>query len=176
MTELKVTPRKPVEFDRFRETSRRRSAVELLLSMGYVWATDHWEARKQTDAAGDGDAADLFGMAQLAPGEGIEDAVRRIDAYLAARQPVGAEPAGWLHTYKKTGESSLATYPVDMNLAFNRERWECVALYAAPAAVQMNRECGNCHEGKSDMDHDCRECGGTGRLPSTPAAAKDGGA
>ncbi|QJB22117.1 hypothetical protein XccvBFoX7_gp59c [Xanthomonas phage FoX7] len=24
---------------------------------------------------------------------------------------------------------------------------------------------GNCHDGKSDMDHDCRECGGTGQLP-----------
>ncbi|AWD92448.1 hypothetical protein [Xanthomonas phage Carpasina] len=249
-------------FDRARETSCRRSAVELLLSMGYVWATDHWEARKQPDAVCGGDAAELFGMAQLAPEEGIEDAARRIEAYLADRQPAaatgripsamvdgelsvasaidrvvelfpsahraalrtlaaclthhsihrytapplkeepveyqyrfwieerdtwsgwapmrksdydritkmpeegrqvralytaeegsyvqaacaahqlaGVEPVGWLHTYKKTGASSLATYPIDMDLAFNRERWECVALYTAPptpAAVPVD--------------------------------------
>ena len=50
---------------------------------------------------------------------------------------VGGGPVGWLHTYKKTGASSLATYPIDMNLAFNRERWECVALYTAPASVPL---------------------------------------
>ncbi|QJB21798.1 hypothetical protein KNU96_gp51 [Xanthomonas phage FoX5] len=49
---------------------------------------------------------------------------------------VGGGPVGWLHTYKKTGASSLATYPIDMNIAYNKERWECVALYTAPAAVQ----------------------------------------
>ncbi|MEA9551697.1 hypothetical protein VC253_07650 [Xanthomonas campestris] len=30
--------------DRARETPRRQSAVELLLSLGYVWRTDRWEA------------------------------------------------------------------------------------------------------------------------------------
>ncbi|WNL50895.1 hypothetical protein Murka_0059 [Xanthomonas phage Murka] len=48
---------------------------------------------------------------------------------------VGGGPVGWLHTYKKTGESSLATYPIDMNIAYNKERWECVALYAARQPV-----------------------------------------
>ncbi|MBV6787257.1 hypothetical protein KWH02_19120 [Xanthomonas campestris pv. uppalii] len=42
-------------FDRARETPRRQSAVELLLSLGYVWATDHWEAPKP-DAGSGGDA------------------------------------------------------------------------------------------------------------------------
>lgn len=35
------------------------------------------------------DAHELWAMAQLVPGEGIEDGVRRIEAALAARQPVG---------------------------------------------------------------------------------------
>lgn len=52
----------------------------------------------QLDAVGDGDAAELFSMAQLAPGEGIEDAVRRIEEYLAARQPVGVKPVGYWFT------------------------------------------------------------------------------
>lgn len=46
----------------------------------------------QFDLVGDGDAAELFGMAQLAPGEGIEDAVRRIEAYLSALSALVARP------------------------------------------------------------------------------------
>lgn len=43
---------------------------------------------------------------------------------------------------------------------------EYVALYAA-----QELECGNCFEGKSDMDHDCRKCGGTGiAKPDAPPA------
>lgn len=37
---------KPQQFDRARETSRRQSAVELLLSMGFVWNNGKWEFRK----------------------------------------------------------------------------------------------------------------------------------
>lgn len=37
-------------------------------------------------------------------------------------------------------------------------------LAAAPAAP----DCPNCFEGKSDMDHVCRECGGTGVAPAAP--------
>ncbi|PPU32112.1 hypothetical protein XspCFBP7912_13125 [Xanthomonas sp. CFBP 7912] len=48
--EAALAARQPVEFDRARETPRRRSAVELLLSLGYVWATDHWEARQPAGA------------------------------------------------------------------------------------------------------------------------------
>ena len=36
----------PQHFDRARETSRRQSAVELLLSMGFVWNNGKWEFRK----------------------------------------------------------------------------------------------------------------------------------
>lgn len=42
------------------------------------------------------DAHELWAMAQLAPGEGIEDGVRRIEAAIAARQPVGV-PLWCLH-------------------------------------------------------------------------------
>ncbi|MEA9653040.1 hypothetical protein ABFU65_12205 [Xanthomonas campestris pv. raphani] len=38
-------------FDRARETPRRQSAVELLLSLGYVWRTDRWEAPQPGAAA-----------------------------------------------------------------------------------------------------------------------------
>lgn len=33
------------------------------------------------------------------------------------------------------------------------------------------RECGNCFQGKSDMDHDCRVCGGTGQVSASTAVA-----
>ncbi|WP_407462191.1 hypothetical protein [Xanthomonas campestris] len=42
-----------VEFDRARETPRRQSAVELLLSLGYVWTTDRWEARQPAGGGAD---------------------------------------------------------------------------------------------------------------------------
>ncbi|MCF8809626.1 hypothetical protein JH314_08105 [Xanthomonas campestris] len=42
----------PTELDRARETPRRQSAVELLLSLGYVWRTDRWEAPQPAVAPG----------------------------------------------------------------------------------------------------------------------------
>ena len=38
-----VPTKTALEFDRARETSRRKSAVELLLSLGYVWRNGKWE-------------------------------------------------------------------------------------------------------------------------------------
>ena len=34
-------------------------------------------------------------------------------------------------------------------------------------------ECGNCFEGKSDMDHMCRKCGGSGKAEPAPAQDED---
>ena len=48
-----LTAAAPQEFDRALETSRRQSAVELLLALGYVWRDTKWEA-PQAPVGGDG--------------------------------------------------------------------------------------------------------------------------
>lgn len=37
-------------FDRARETSRRKTAVETLMSLGYQWREDHWAAPDTKDS------------------------------------------------------------------------------------------------------------------------------
>lgn len=41
-----LAARQPAEFERAIPTHRRESAVELLLSMGFVWNNQHWEDRR----------------------------------------------------------------------------------------------------------------------------------
>ncbi|MCU1053297.1 hypothetical protein JAK47_01890 [Stenotrophomonas maltophilia] len=43
----RLIDRKPVEFERAIPTRRRESAVELLLSLGFVWNNQRWEDRRQ---------------------------------------------------------------------------------------------------------------------------------
>ncbi|ASL02164.1 hypothetical protein XcvCFBP7113P_19050 [Xanthomonas citri pv. vignicola] len=59
---------------------------------------------------------------------------KRRDRALAARQPEGVGPVAWRHTSKCTRESRLEVYPINMDVAYNRENWECEPLYTAPPA------------------------------------------
>ncbi|MCC8492399.1 hypothetical protein ABQW67_19825 [Xanthomonas hortorum] len=114
----------------------------------------------------------------------------QLEAALAARQPVGVEPVDF--DYPEFREEGMGCGLEDRNIT---DRYEAMRygfeealdqmatildsigpLYTAPpapAAVPADGECGNCHDGKSDMDHDCRECGGTGQLPPAPAVPVD---
>ncbi|RFF51690.1 hypothetical protein D0A35_05390 [Xanthomonas campestris] len=107
--------------DRARETPRRQSAVELLLSLGYVWRTDRWEAPQPAVAPGLNQSPGNSG--QLPP-----------DA-------VGVEPAAWYFSSAK-GEIGVITvggYPSEQAIEWG-ERYGHTLNYLyttppAPAAV-----------------------------------------
>ncbi len=88
LAELKaaLAARQPVEFERAIPTRRRESAVELLLSLGFVWNHGRWEDRRQPvtmdDALAAGDGT-LHGAV-----DHWQERALRAEAELAARQPV----------------------------------------------------------------------------------------
>jgi hypothetical protein len=59
---------------------------------------------------------------------------------------------------------AFGIYPDNCNERVNHgiETMMLRRLLSSTAQVEPAKECGNCFEGKSDMDHACRACGGTG--------------
>lgn len=55
-----------------------------------------------------------------------------LEAAIAARQPVGAEPTGWLCTWRSDGRTELREHPIYMEHPYNAGRWQCQPLYTAP--------------------------------------------
>lgn len=98
--ERALAARQPMEFERAIPTRRRESAVELLLSLGFVWNNQRWEDRRQP--VGQGDAPPCWWIdhgtyGQITQRQDEADAAvnagKRVVSY-AARQPVG-EPLGY---------------------------------------------------------------------------------
>jgi len=104
------------------------------------------------------------------------------DALRAARPLLKQEPAPAQD--EQSPEQMLSQEQIE-NIARNVYR-ECCLLpgatfqHAAEVAVMYTLEliarrqwaepeCGNCFEGKSDMDHVCRKCGGSGKAEPAPA-------
>lgn len=71
----------------------------------------------------------------------LKEALREVSGMMVKLAGAGSDE----HILKEAREAGLAASMAIMDIA--------LAL-AAPAL-----ECGNCFEGKSDLDHDCRKCG-----------------
>lgn len=57
----------------------------------------------------------------------------------------------------------------DVDVASAQKAWDTAQAQQAAQAL----ECGNCFEGKSDMQHDCRKCGGAGAAKAVDAEPND---
>lgn len=110
------------------------------------------------------DCADL-----IEPFEAFEYRNVSEESVIAAHEAKAAPavPQGWKLVPVEPTREMLDAY-LNLNARFHSARADWAAMLAAAPAPA--RECGNCFEGKSDMDHDCQKCGGTGFLPTTPAA------
>lgn len=75
--------------------------------------------------------------------------------HLAARQPVGAEPTGWLCTWRSDGRTELREHPIYMEHPYNAGRWQCQPLYTAPPAQSSRQPVGvESILPQTPMDHD----------------------
>lgn len=64
---------------------------------------------------------------------------------------------GWLPTFRlQDGRTKAYSY-------------DSLSSALEEFAREVEPECGNCFEGKSDMDHVCRKCGGSGKAEPAPA-------
>lgn len=64
---------------------------------------------------------------------------------------------GWYEAIDNWGDFSSITL-------HEGEPTHWMPLPALPAHDLSGSECGNCFEGKSDLDHECQKCGGTGAI------------
>jgi|GEM_PF-1654776 len=125
-------------FDRFRATSRRQSAVEFLLNHGFIWDGGHWKSRQPSPGGQDAlaTARELLAAEYDKAGERVfadrarkgqydnDPDVHAIVTALAARQPVGIS-ADWVLGYLTTDA------PEDSREAIRNAFTEYAALSAA---------------------------------------------
>ena len=105
-------------------------------------------------------AHEIFALAQLAPGEGIEDAVARISATLRTQQPAPAgeesKPHGWLYDWthsSATGKPDTTYTGFTKDEAHARKHDNCIAVFTTPQPAPATQQAG---ADDADMfwDHD----------------------
>lgn len=98
----------------------------------------------------------------------IENLEREIAVLQAKLAAVGAAPDGMSH--REFGQflsdvitaAGLVSHGKQCKALGQRLGDAVMRLKKAPQPAAQALECGNCFKGKSDMQHDCRKCGGTG--------------
>ena len=98
----------------------------------------------------------------------------QLEALASQAQPVWVVPFALLVRKKSWNEGQWECAPSGCPEYGRQWADERVWVYTAPQPAAQAAECGNCFEGKSDMDHDCRKCGGTGAAQALDALKKAG--
>lgn len=121
------------------ELIKRLRSAKIFGSTLYAEAADRIEEleRKLQAAGAAPDAHELWAAAQLAPSEGIEDGVMRIEAILQQKEAASATPAQEPYGYAAEGRDGHITFFKQRPTGFDRPEWQGLmtvhALYAAPA-------------------------------------------